>query len=123
MAGDKAAAIFKRSNYTTSLLGTAMSRIGLTFAVLDSGGSAADLGYVFAASVFPQVLVMLAGGALADRIGRRRVMLITDIGRSRSAGQQWSSRWTRRVMAPVFSRLRCSGCRDMAGRCSRPGET
>lgn len=67
--------------YTTSLLGTAMSRIALTFAVLDSGGTAADLGYVFAASVFPQVLVMLAGGVIADRIGRRRVMLITDVGR------------------------------------------
>jgi len=67
--------------YTTSLLGTAMSRIALTFAVLDSGGTPADLGYVFAASVFPQVLVMLAGGVLADRIGRRRVMLITDVGR------------------------------------------
>ena len=67
--------------YTTSLLGTGMSRIALTFAVLDSGGTPADLGYVFAASVFPQVLVMLAGGVLADRIGRRRVMLITDVGR------------------------------------------
>ncbi len=66
------------AGYATSLLGTAMSRIALTFAVLDSGGSAADLGYVFAASVFPQVLVMLGGGVLADRVGRRPVMLITD---------------------------------------------
>ena len=95
MSGNKAAHIVKRSKlfsrqrdfrvfyigYTTSLLGTAMSRIALTFAVLDSGGSAADLGYVFAASVFPQVLVMLAGGVLADRVGRRRVMLTTDVGR------------------------------------------
>jgi MFS family permease len=67
--------------YTTSLLGTAMSRIALTFAVLDSGGTAADLGYVFAASVFPQVLVMLAGGVIADRVGRRRVMLVADVAR------------------------------------------
>jgi MFS family permease len=65
--------------YSVSLLGTAMSRIALTFAVLGSGGTAADLGYVFAASVFPQVLVMLAGGVLADRFGRRRVMLVADI--------------------------------------------
>lgn len=95
MAGDKAASIFWRSKlfseqrdfrvfyfgYTTSLLGTAMSRIALTFAVLGSGGSAADLGYVLAASVFPQVLLMMAGGVLADRIGRRRVMLISDATR------------------------------------------
>jgi len=58
-----------------------MSRIALTFAVLDGGGTAADLGFVFAASVFPQVLVMLGGGVLADRTGRRPVMLVTDSGR------------------------------------------
>jgi MFS family permease len=95
MSGDKLAPIFKRSKllsdqrdflifyigYSTSLLGTAMSRIALTFAVLDSGGTAADLGYVFAASVFPQVLVTLAGGVLADRVGRRPVMLASDVVR------------------------------------------
>lgn len=69
------------TGYATSLLGTAMSRIALTFAVLDSGGTAADLGIVFAASVFPQVLVMLGGGVLADRTGRRPVMLVTDTTR------------------------------------------
>lgn len=58
-----------------------MSSIALTFAVLGSGGSAADLGYVFAANVFPQVLVMLGGGVLADRVGRRPVMLTTDSAR------------------------------------------
>jgi predicted MFS family arabinose efflux permease len=69
------------AGYSTSLLGTAMSRIALTFAVLDSGGTAAQLGLVFAASVFPQVLVMLGGGVLADRIGRRPLMLVTDAAR------------------------------------------
>jgi hypothetical protein len=69
------------TGYSTSLLGTAMSRIALTFAVLDNGGTAAQLGLVFAASVFPQVLVMLGGGVLADRIGRRPLMLVTDTSR------------------------------------------
>jgi hypothetical protein len=67
--------------YATSLLGSAMSAIALTFAVLDSGGGAADLGYVFAADVLPQVLFMLGGGVLADRLGRRSVMLTADAGR------------------------------------------
>jgi len=58
-----------------------MSRIALTFAVLDSGGTTADLGFVFAASVFPQVLVMLGGGVLADRVGRRPLMLVADAAR------------------------------------------
>jgi hypothetical protein len=69
------------AGYVTSLLGTAMSEIGLTFAVLDSGGTPADLGYVFAAAVFPQVIFMIGSGVLADRLGRRPVMLVTDAGR------------------------------------------
>jgi MFS family permease len=64
--------------YATSLLGSAMSAVALTFAVLDSGGGPAALGLVFAAGVVPQVLVMIGGGVLADRVARRRVMLVTD---------------------------------------------
>jgi MFS family permease len=67
--------------YCTSMLGTGMSRIALTFAVLENGGSVTELGYVFAASVVPQVLFMIGGGVLADRLGRRAVMLITDASR------------------------------------------
>jgi hypothetical protein len=69
------------TGYATSLLGSAMSAIALTFAVLDNGGSPADLGFVFAADVVPQVLVMIGGGVLADRVGRRPVMLVTDTAR------------------------------------------
>jgi MFS family permease len=69
------------AGYVTSLIGSTMSRVALTFAVLGSGGSAADLGYVSAASVLPQVIFMLGGGVLADRLGRRRVMLGADAGR------------------------------------------
>jgi MFS family permease len=69
------------AGYVTSLIGSTMSRVALTFAVLGSGGSAADLGYVSAASVVPQVIFMLGGGVLADRLGRRRVMLGADAGR------------------------------------------
>jgi Major Facilitator Superfamily len=66
------------TGYATSLLGSAMSTIALTFAVLGSGGSAAELGYVFAAAVLPEVAFMVGGGVLADRVGRRRVMLTAD---------------------------------------------
>jgi hypothetical protein len=67
--------------YATSLLGSAMSVIALTFAVLGSGAGPADLGYVFAARVLPQVAFMLGGGVLADRLGRRPVMLAADVSR------------------------------------------
>ncbi len=69
------------SGYVTSLLGSAMADIAIAFAVLDNGGSAADLGFVFAANVVPLILFMLGGGVLADRLGRRPVMLSADAAR------------------------------------------
>ena len=69
------------TGYSSSLLGTAMSTVALTFAVLGSGAGPAGLGYVFAAAVLPQVAFMLGGGVLADRLGRRPVMLVTDASR------------------------------------------
>ena len=74
------------TGYTTSLLGSAMSTVAVTFAVLGDGGSAADLGYVFAAGVIPQVIFMLGGGVLADRLGRRKVMLGADAARLAAQG-------------------------------------
>jgi len=74
------------TGYATSLLGSAMSTVALTFAVLGSGGTATDLGYVFAAGVIPQVLFMLGGGVFADRLGRRRVMLGADAARLAAQG-------------------------------------
>jgi len=64
--------------YATSLLGSSMSTVAIAWAVLDSGASATGLGYVFAAAVVPQVLLMAVAGAVADRFGRRRVMLTAD---------------------------------------------
>src|SRR6266496_681089 len=69
------------AGYVTSLFGTSMSTVALAFAVLDGGGTAADLGYVFAAGVVPQVAFMLGGGVVADRLGRRPVMLAADLVR------------------------------------------
>jgi Major Facilitator Superfamily len=67
------------TGYVTSLLGTAMSSVAIAWAVLDSGGTATSLGYVFAAGVVAQVLLMPVAGAIADRLGRRRVMLGADV--------------------------------------------
>jgi MFS family permease len=67
--------------YTTSLLGTAMSSVAIAFALLGDGGTATGLGIVFTANIVPMVAFMLFGGALADRLGRRRVMLAADLVR------------------------------------------
>jgi hypothetical protein len=67
--------------YTTSLLGTAMSTVAIAFAVLGSGGTATGLGIVFTANIVPMIAFMLGGGVIADRLGRRPVMLTADVAR------------------------------------------
>lgn len=65
--------------YVTSLLGTSMSGVAIAWAVLQSTSSPTALGTVMAAGVVPQVLLMTFAGAIADRFGRRRVMLGADL--------------------------------------------
>ena len=79
-AGVLAVRDFRRfyAGYVTSLLGSSMSTVAIAWAVLGSGANATGLGYVFAAAVVPQVLLMAIAGAVADRFGRRRVMLTAD---------------------------------------------
>jgi MFS family permease len=72
--------------YATSMLGTSMSAVAIAFAVLASGGTATSLGVVFAANIAPMVAFMLGGGVLADRLGRRPVMLTADVGRCAAQG-------------------------------------
>ena len=67
--------------YTTSLLGTSMSAVAIAFAVLQSGGTASSLGVVFAANIAAMIAFMLGGGVIADRLGRRPVMLTADAAR------------------------------------------
>ncbi|WP_327678271.1 MFS transporter [Kitasatospora sp. NBC_00458] len=65
--------------YATSLVGSSMAPVAVAFAVLDGGGGGTELGWVMAARILPIVLVMLAGGVVADRLGSRRVMLVSDV--------------------------------------------
>jgi MFS family permease len=50
--------------------------------VIDSGGSAADLGIVVGAGTVPFALFALAAGVWSDRVGRRRVMIASDAVRA-----------------------------------------
>lgn len=58
----------------TSALGNAVAPIALAFAVLDLGGSATDLGLVVAAYALAEVVTVLFGGVLGDRLPRRLMM-------------------------------------------------
>ena len=67
---------------TGSALGDALVGVALAFAVLGVGGSAADLGLVFAAFALPRVVFTLAGGVWSDRLPRQRVMVACDVVRA-----------------------------------------
>src|SRR4051794_41930704 len=58
-----------------SRLGDRIAPIALAFGVIDSGGSAGDLGLVVAAGSIPFALFALAAGVYGDRMPRRSVML------------------------------------------------
>src|SRR5579871_6295812 len=72
--------------YSASLLGTAMSTVAIAFAVLGSGGTPTGLGVVLTANIVPMIAFLLGGGALADRLGRRPVMLAADVARCLAQG-------------------------------------
>ena len=64
-----------------SLIGDGVVPVALAFAVLDLTGSATDLGIVLAARVVALVSSLLIGGVVADRVGRRAVMVAADVVR------------------------------------------
>ena len=66
------------SGQSVSLIGDNLAPIALAFAILDAGGSATDIGLVYASNIVARVAFMLVGGVWADRLSRRRVMLAAD---------------------------------------------
>ncbi|MEV0727149.1 MFS transporter [Polymorphospora sp. NPDC050346] len=65
---------------TVSVLGSAFAPVALAFGVLElAGANATTLSVVLAAQAIPQVVFMLAGGVLADRFPRYRVMIAGEV--------------------------------------------
>jgi MFS family permease len=67
---------------TASAAGDALIFVAVAFAVLSVGGSAADMGIVFAAFTVANVALVLAGGVWADRLPRQLVMVACDLVRA-----------------------------------------
>ncbi len=65
--------------YTAALLftsiSTALAPVALAFGVIEIGGSASDLGLVLAARAAPQLLLLLVGGVVADRLPRHLILM------------------------------------------------
>ncbi|MFE9443811.1 MFS transporter [Streptomyces sp. NPDC006602] len=66
---------------TLSAFGDSLTPLALAFAVLEITGSPAALGVILLSSRLPMILLALLGGAVGDRLSRRRIMLVTDVVR------------------------------------------
>lgn len=64
-----------------SVIGDRITAVVLPFAVLSIGGSTTDVGIVAAAGFLPFIVLGLVGGVIADRIERRRIMVLSDLVR------------------------------------------
>jgi MFS family permease len=62
-----------------SITGNAVTLMAVPWFVLQSTGSAADAGVVAFCAMLPAVLSVLASGPVVDRVGRRRVSIVTDL--------------------------------------------
>lgn len=60
-----------------SLVGTWMQSVGQAWLVLELTGSAFQLGLVNALQFVPVLLLSAVGGALSDRLSKRRILLVT----------------------------------------------
>ncbi|GAA1585353.1 MFS transporter [Actinoplanes couchii] len=70
---------FLLAGRTINALGNSFAPIALAFAVLDLTGSARDLGLVVGARTLTNVLFLLFGGVLADRLPRQLLMVGSNI--------------------------------------------
>jgi len=64
-----------------SWFGDRMVTVALAFAVLAIGGSASSIGLVLAARTGTQLVCLLIGGVVADRVSRRALMVSADLSR------------------------------------------
>ncbi|MFE9424665.1 MFS transporter [Kitasatospora sp. NPDC006697] len=69
-----------------SMLGSSMAPVALAFAVLQYARSAGDLGIVLAARSVPMLVFLLLGGAVADRIKRSTVLVVSNLGAALTQG-------------------------------------
>lgn len=67
---------------TTSRLGDGIHDVALAWLVLQVTGSAAAMGIVLAAQLIPMLLLLLVGGAAADRWPKLRLMVTSDVARA-----------------------------------------
>ena len=78
-----------------SLLGDQFYLIALPWVVLQITGSAVAMGTILMAASIPRAALMLMGGAVADRLSPRRILLGTAFGRTIVVGAVGARLWFR----------------------------
>ncbi|MFE3147039.1 MULTISPECIES: MFS transporter [unclassified Streptomyces] len=62
-----------------SATGSAMAPLALAYAVIGQGGGAGSLGVVLATNSVPTIVFTVAGGVLADRLSRSRILFLSNL--------------------------------------------
>jgi MFS family permease len=71
---------------TISLVGSSLSTVALSLAVLSATHSGSDLGFVLASQTLPLLIFLLIGGATADRFQRRTVLVFSNLSSGAAQG-------------------------------------
>ncbi len=66
------------SSRFVSILGSTIAPVALVFAVLDVSPSPSSVGLVLAARSIPNIVFLLVGGVISDRLSRRLVILVAN---------------------------------------------
>ncbi|MFB6814560.1 MFS transporter [Streptomyces sp. NPDC056347] len=85
-----------------AVLGTQMTALALPLLVLRETGSAVRAGAIGTVSVVAVLLTMLPGGVLADRVERRRLMRLCDLGSFCVVGALVVAVWTGHAPLPLI---------------------
>ncbi|MEU6509040.1 MFS transporter [Streptomyces sp. NPDC046942] len=67
------------SAHLISATGSAMAPLALAYSVIERGGGAGSLGLVLATNTVPTIVFLLAGGVLADRLSRSRILFVGNL--------------------------------------------
>ncbi|MFF4082088.1 MFS transporter [Streptomyces sp. NPDC001777] len=62
-----------------SAAGSSMAPVALAYAVIGQGGGSGSLGVVLATNAVPTIVLTVAGGVLADRLSRSRILFLGNL--------------------------------------------
>ena len=71
---------------TLTLLGSFVSYVAYPFQILQLGGSALELGALVSIFTGASLVFLLIGGAVADRVARRTLIVVTELGSGVTVG-------------------------------------